>query len=97
MLTSLFRATKGTISVEQAATTLRLSRTVVAKTLARWAKQGWLSRVQRGLYVPVPLTTSGGDVALEDAWIVAERLFTPCYIGGWSAAEHWGLTEQIFR
>jgi predicted transcriptional regulator of viral defense system len=38
-----------------------------------------------------------GDVALEDSWIVAERLFAPCYIGGWSAAEHWGLTEQIFR
>jgi predicted transcriptional regulator of viral defense system len=24
-------------------------------------------------------------------------MFAPCYIGGWSAAEHWGLTEQIFR
>src|SRR5206468_861079 len=21
----------------------------------------------------------------------------PAYIGGWSAAEHWGLTEQLFR
>jgi predicted transcriptional regulator of viral defense system len=24
-------------------------------------------------------------------------MFEPCYIGGWSAAEHWGLTEQLFR
>ena len=24
-------------------------------------------------------------------------MFAPCYIGGWSAAEHWGLTEQLFR
>ena len=24
-------------------------------------------------------------------------MFEPCYIGGWSAAEHWGLTEQIFQ
>ncbi len=23
-------------------------------------------------------------------------MFEPCYFGGWSAAEHWGLTEQIF-
>ncbi len=23
-------------------------------------------------------------------------MYSPCYIGGWSAAEHWGLTEQIF-
>ena len=22
---------------------------------------------------------------------------TPCYIGGWSAFEHWDLTEQLFR
>jgi predicted transcriptional regulator of viral defense system len=27
----------------------------------------------------------------------ANKLYHPCYIGGWSAAEHWGLTEQIFR
>jgi len=24
-------------------------------------------------------------------------MFEPCYIGGWSACEHWDLTEQIFR
>ena len=32
-----------------------------------------------------------------DPWIVAERLFRPGYIAGWSACEHWGFTEQIFR
>ena len=37
------------------------------------------------------------DLPLEDAWAIVERLFSPCYIGGWSAAAHWGLTEQIFR
>jgi predicted transcriptional regulator of viral defense system len=34
---------------------------------------------------------------LEDAWPIAELLFAPCYIGGWSAAEYWDLTEQIFK
>jgi predicted transcriptional regulator of viral defense system len=34
---------------------------------------------------------------VEDPWILAMQLFAPCYVGGWSAAEHWGLTEQIFR
>ena len=24
-------------------------------------------------------------------------VFEPCYIGGWSACEHWGLTQQLFR
>ena len=33
----------------------------------------------------------------DDPWLLARELFSPCYIGGWSAAEHWGLTEQLFR
>ena len=28
---------------------------------------------------------------------MASRLFGPeCYIGGWSACEHWSLTDQLF-
>ncbi len=65
--------------------------------LARWAKKGWFSRIRRGLYVPIPLESQTADTVLEDPWLVAERLYAPCYIGGWSAAEYWGLTEQIFR
>jgi len=96
-LGKLLRRASGTISVGQAAEGLGVSRDEAATRLARWASQGWLSRVRRGLYVPVPLEARTADVALEDPWIVAEQLFGPCYIGAWSAAEHWGLTEQIFR
>jgi predicted transcriptional regulator of viral defense system len=76
---------------------LSLSREQAAHELARWAKAGWLARVRRGAYAPIPLQAASADIALEDAWIAAASLFAPCYIGGWSAAEHWGLTEQIFR
>lgn len=96
-LGELLRRTTGTVSPQQAARVLKLPPDNAAKLLSRWASQGWLARVRRGLYVPVPLEAQTPDVALEDAWLVAERLFAPCYIGGWSAAEHWGLTEQIFR
>ncbi len=96
-LAKLLREARGTISVQQAAGSLGVPDKEAAKTLARWTEQGWLSRVRRGLYVPVPLESSTGDVALDDPWIIAARLFAPCYIGGWSAAEHWDLTEQIFR
>ncbi|OIO28569.1 MAG: hypothetical protein AUJ60_07185 [Nitrospirae bacterium CG1_02_44_142] len=65
--------------------------------LSRWAKKGWLSRVKRGLYIPVPLESRTTEIPLEDPWIIAERLYSPCYIGGWSAAEYWDLTEQVFR
>ncbi len=96
-LSSLLRNTRGTISVKDASKILSVSAVDAAKMLARWRKSGWLSRVRRGLYIPVPLESRTADVSLEDAWIIADRLFAPCYIGGWSAAEHWGLTEQVFR
>jgi len=96
-LTALIRGTKGTISVTESAEILKASPVDAAKMLARWAKKGWLSQVRRGLYVPVPLESLTTEVPLEEPWLIADRLFAPCYIGGWSAAEYWDLTEQIFR
>lgn len=96
-LSAVMRGTRGTITNEQAAKILELSQTNASKLLARWCKKGWLSRVARGLYVPVPLEAERADLPLEDPWLVAVSLYSPCYIGGWSAAEHWDLTEQIFR
>lgn len=60
--------------------------------------RGWVRRLKRGLYLLLPLDVAlgEGDV-VEDAWVLAERAFAPCYVGGWSAAHHWGLTEQLFR
>jgi predicted transcriptional regulator of viral defense system len=50
------------------------------------------------LYLLLPLEAKAElPTTIEDPWILADELFAPCYIGGWSAAEHWGLTEQIFR
>jgi len=96
-LTKVLRGTTGTISVSQVASILNLPSLKTAKLLWGWNEQGWVSRIKRGVYVPVPLEAESPDVSLEDPWIIAEKLFSPCYIGGWSAAEHWGLTEQIFR
>jgi predicted transcriptional regulator of viral defense system len=33
----------------------------------------------------------------ENGWAIAMELFSPCYISGWTAAQHWDLTEQIFN
>lgn len=96
-LAKVMRKTKGTVSVRQVADILQVAPDRAAKMLSRWASQGWVSRVQRGLYVFIPIEARTTDVALEDPWIIADRLFSPCYIGGWSAAEYWELTEQIFR
>ncbi len=65
--------------------------------LAYFARKGWLSRIRRGLYITVPLGTINPSELKENPWIVANRVFAPCYIGGWSAAEYWEFTEQIFN
>lgn len=85
------------VSVSDVSATLHLDRQTAAKWLARWQLQGWLRRVRRGVYAPVPLTALGQEQVLEDPWVIVPELFGPAYIGGWSAAEHWGLTEQVFR
>jgi len=72
-------------------------RDVANQILSRLCRKGWLHRVKRGLYVPVPLGASDPEHAIEDAWPLAMSLFAPCFISGWSAAEHWDLTEQIFN
>lgn len=96
-LSAVLRGSKGTIEVRETASILRTSDSAAAKILARWAAKGWLSRVRRGIYVPVPLDSKTANIALEDPWLVAQRLYSPCYVGGWSAAEYWDLSEQIFR
>ncbi len=96
-LSAILRETKGTITVREAAEILKVPRSDAAKMLSRWTKRGWLSRVRRGLYIQVPLESRTADIPLADPWVIADRLFSPCYIGGWTAAEYWGLTEQIFR
>jgi predicted transcriptional regulator of viral defense system len=61
-------------------------------------RRNWLRRVRRGLYLVLPLEARPGAASVaEDPWVLAHEVFSPCYIGGWSAAEHWGLTEQLFR
>lgn len=96
-LTTLHRHTDGLVDVDQAAALLGLDRRRTARLLARWAAQGWARRIRRGLYLLIPLEATTPESWTVDPWIVAERLFRPGYIAGWSACEHWGFTEQIFR
>lgn len=96
-LGKLVREAGNIFTVEKAANIMGVSNNDVSKTLARWSKQGWLTRIKRGLYAVVPIEATTTNRALEDSWVIVPELFSPCYIGGWSAAEYWDLTEQIFR
>jgi len=96
-LSRLLRESPSVLTAGDAARALRMTHAAAARRLAAWSRAGWLARIRRGAYVPVPIESASTDIALEDPWSVAAAMFAPCYIGGWSAAEHWGLTEQIFR
>ena len=98
-LADLMRTSRsGLVSVEDAARELGLSAPAASAHLTRLVKTGWAQRVRRGLYLILPLdATPDRPATPEDPWVLANELFSPCYIGGWSAAEHWGLTEQLFR
>ena len=97
LLDLLNRRQKGPFTPEDAVEILGMNYTKTIRLLAYWTERGWLARVRKGLYITVPLGSINPAERREDSWIIAASLFEPCYIGGWSACEHWGLTEQIFK
>lgn len=96
-LASVLQASKDFVSIDIATKVLGVNRAEAAQILARWANQGLIKRIKRGVYVPVSMASFGAEQVIEDPWLLVPEIFSPGYIGGWSAAEHWGLTEQLFR
>jgi predicted transcriptional regulator of viral defense system len=76
---------------------LRVDPDAAAKRLSRWAREGWVRRVRRGMYIGVPVDATNPAAWSEDALIVAGRIWSPCYFTGWTSAGHWALTDQVFR
>jgi predicted transcriptional regulator of viral defense system len=96
-LAAVLRASNEVLSVEVTAKTLGIDQRSAAKLLSRWRAQGWLRRVGHGLYVSVPLDLAGSEQVVSDPWVLVPALFGQSYIGGWTAAHHWDLTEQLFN
>lgn len=90
-------ARAGLVTTQGAAELLGVEANAASLTLGRLVRHGWLTRIRRGLYLILPLEADQEGTAVEDSWALARELYAPCYIGGWTAAEHWGLTEQLFR
>lgn len=97
LLEELHARATGPLTAADAASLLGLDLARTRRLLAYLAGRGWLSRVRHGLYTTVPLGAAYPSEWREDPWVVAATAFAPCYIGGFSACEHWGLTDQIFR
>jgi len=97
-LISMFSANeKITIGADDIIRFRPCSRITANQILSRLAKKGWLQRVRRGVYSIVPMSSLTANPMIEEVWPLVVSLFEPAYISGWSAAEHWDLTEQIFN
>lgn len=97
VLSQLMLANKWPINVEVAAKILGIEHIKASTLLIYLARKGWLQRVRRGLYMPIALEAQVSDEVLSDPWIIANSVFDPCYVGGWDAVSHWGLTDQLFN
>lgn len=96
-LAAVINAAGDVLHIDDVEATLTVPRNQAAKLLSRWAEQGWLRRVGPGTYVPVQLALLESEQVIQDPWVLVPALFNPAYVGGRTAAEHWDLTEQIFR
>jgi predicted transcriptional regulator of viral defense system len=96
-LARVLSSTQHFVTPNDVVTILNLDPDAAAKRLARWAKDGWLRRVRRGLYIAVPVGTTSPSTWTDDALVVANEVWAPCYFSGWTSANYWGLSEQVFR
>lgn len=96
-LATVLRRAGDLVRVADVVSALDVSRAAATKLLSRWARQGWLRRVGPGTYAAASLDAVDRDRVLDDPWVLVPALYSPCYVGGWTAAEHWDLTEQLFR
>lgn len=93
----LLQSLNGNITPMNAARLLNVTPRDASLRLAKYARNGWLTRVKRGYYVPVDVEAEDPTFANSNPWVIASNSFSPCYIGGWSALEYWGFTEQIYN
>ena len=96
-LTRVLGAGRRFVTPADVAEALEVDADAAAKKLSRWAADGWLRRARRGLYIPVPVDARNPDAWSEDPLIAATAIWSPCYFTGWTAANHWALTDQVFR
>lgn len=96
-LSKVINAAKSGITPDLVCKTLGVDRQEAGRLLSRWSRAGWLQRIKRGFYVSIPVESSPNALAIENPWIVVSNIYSPGYIGGFSAIKHWNLSEQIFE
>lgn len=68
-----------------------------SKVLSRLEDKGWLHRLERGVYMIIPLEAGPAREWSESALVIAPYLIQPAAIAYWSALHYWNMTEQVPR
>lgn len=63
----------------------------------RLVRKRWLTQLERGKYLIIPLEAGESRQWTEDSFLIAHALVQPAAIGYWTAIRHWNWTEQIHR
>jgi predicted transcriptional regulator of viral defense system len=67
------------------------------KALSRLERKGWLHRLERGVYLLIPLEAGPEGKWSEDPLVIAAQLVPGGAAAYWSALHYWNLTEQVPR
>lgn len=67
------------------------------KALSRLEKRGWVERLERGLYLIVPLEAGPEGRWTEDPLVIATHLSPEGAAAYWTALHYWRMTEQVPR
>ena len=62
-LAQVINVAKGLITPALVSKTLNVSLQEAGRILSRWNKQGWVKRIKRGVYIPIPAEDVTGEVA----------------------------------
>jgi predicted transcriptional regulator of viral defense system len=71
--------------------------TPIDLVLHRLEKKGWLQRLDRGVYLLIPLEAGPERVWSESPLVIVPYLIQPAAVAYWSALHYWQMTEQIPR
>ena len=89
------RLGKEVFNLREAKEAIGLEKGILKESLFLLVKQGWLIRLEKGLYLIVPFEAGQEGRWTPDPFVLASKLISPYCISHWSAASFWGWTEQL--
>lgn len=66
-----------------------------ANVLSKLVQKGWLRRLERGVYMLLPLAAGPERIWSESGYVIAPHLIQPAAVAYWSALHYWNMSEQI--